>query len=485
MKNLFRFVQFVAQFVTLGLALAFVLSLFAPQWVAHLRGEPAAASKHSGLEPMFGPTSPNANGTAAQEEESSPQALPARPDESPTITRERARAADTIMASYSRAVQRAAPSVVSITADKVTSAQRMLVPTDPQLRQVIPPIPFGAPYQRAIHSLGSGVIVDSKGYVLTNNHVISGAEEIQAVLSDGRTATAKLVGSDTETDLAVLKLDLSNLPPLPVSDQTPAVGDVVLAIGSPFGLGNTVTMGIISALGRQVTPTSYEDSIQTDAAINEGNSGGALVNAFGELVGINSGRYSPPAAGGGNVGISFAIPVSTAKSVLEQIIDHGRVIRGWMGASYASLPPQHGSESALPRGVELSAIATGGPAARAGLKPGDVLTRFGGEPIVNQFDLYTREVALRTGHQGRSRWPARRQGDQVRHRPRRKAGLAERARPIRADPAALARVAGSACAGSPRARRRAWSRRTAARHCTSAHFADRHCRPPSPDARRH
>ena len=398
MKNLFRFLQFVAQFVTLGLALAFVVTLLAPQWVARLRGAyPPPTNTGTLIQPAFGPAGTAAS-TAAGQEEESPAPLASRPDESPTVTRERARAADTIMASYSRAVQRAAPSVVSITADKVTSAQRMLVPTDPQLRQVIPPIPFGAPYQRAVHSLGSGVIVDSKGYVLTNNHVISGAEQIKAVLSDGRTATVKLVGSDPETDLAVLKLDTSNLPPLPVSDQVPAVGDVVLAIGSPFGLGNTVTMGIISALGRQVTPTSYEDSIQTDAAINEGNSGGALVNAFGELVGINSSRYSPPTAGGGNVSISFAIPVSTAKRVLEQIIDHGRVVRGWLGASYESLPPRPGNtESALPRGVAISALVADGPAARAGLKPGDVLTRFGGEPIVNQFDLYNRESRFAPG----------------------------------------------------------------------------------------
>ncbi|HEY8009419.1 MAG TPA: trypsin-like peptidase domain-containing protein [Rudaea sp.] len=390
MKNLFRFLQFVAQFVTLGLALAFVVTLLAPQWVARLRGAyPPPANTGTLIQPTFGPAGTAAS--AAAQEEESPAPVAARPDESPTITRERARAADTIMASYSRAVQRAAPSVVSITADKVTSEQRYIVPTDPRWLTVFPPRPFGAPVQRAIHSLGSGVIVDSKGYVLTNNHVINGAEQIMAVLSDGRTVSVKLVGSDPETDLAVLKLDTSNLPPLPVSDQVPAVGDVVLAIGSPFGLGNTVTMGIISALGRQVTPTSYEDSIQTDAAINEGNSGGALVNAFGELVGINSRNYSP-SEGGGNVGIGFAIPVSTAKRVLEQIINHGHVVRGWMGASYESLPPQHGNtESALPRGVAISALVADGPAARAGLKPGDVLTQFGGEPIVNQFDLYNRE----------------------------------------------------------------------------------------------
>jgi serine peptidase DegS len=395
LKSSFRYLQFVAQFITLGLALAFVVTLVAPQWVTRLRSALGATETNvSGA--SFGPAPSTAANRAALEEEKQQPVTP-RPNESPIIARERARAADTITASYSRAVQRAAPSVVSIYADKMASAQRMLVPTDPQLRQMIPPIPFGAPYQRTVQSLGSGVIVDGDGYVLTNNHVITGADIINAMLSDGRKTTAKLVGSDPETDLAVLKLDTSNLPPLGVSEQPPAVGDVVLAIGSPFGLGNTVTHGIVSAVGRQAAPGSYEDFIQTDAAINEGNSGGALVNAFGELVGINSLTYSPSSAGG-NVGISFAIPVSTAKSVLDQIIDHGRVVRGWLGASYENLPPPTDAAlPAVPGGVAISALVADGPGARAGLKRGDVLIEFDGKTVTNQFDLHNRESHLTPG----------------------------------------------------------------------------------------
>ncbi len=395
MKSITQFIQFVAQFITLGLALAFVVTLFAPDWATRLRGavQPAPATVATG--PGFGPLAATPAELAAREREN-PSSAASQPYENPTLALERERAADTIMSSYSRAVQRAAPAVVSIFADRMASTQRMLVPTDPQLRQMIAPIPVGAPYQRTVQNLGSGVIVGSDGYVLTNNHVINGAEKIYAKLNDGRTTTAKLVGSDPETDLAVLKLDISELPILAVSARAPAAGDVVLAIGSPFGLGNTVTMGIVSAIGRQVAPGSYEDFIQTDAAINEGNSGGALVNAFGELVGINSRTYSPS---GGNVGISFAIPVSTAKNVLDQIIDQGRVIRGWMGATYENLPPAPDTAlPALPRGVTIMAVATDGPAAKAGIKQGDLLIGFNGKPVINQFDLHNRESHVAPGN---------------------------------------------------------------------------------------
>jgi serine protease DegS/serine protease DegQ len=223
--------------------------------------------------------------------------------------------------------------------------------------------------------------------------VIQGAEEIAAVLKDGRVAHATIVGSDPETDLAVLKLDADNLPTISITDGTPLnVGDVVLAIGNPFGLGNTVTMGIISALGRQLHKSTYEDFIQTDAAINQGNSGGALVNAHGDLVGINSDVLSPS---GTNIGIGFAIPVATAKAVLDQIVAHGKVIRGWIGAEYADLPPSQ-SPSA-PRGVVVQGVSEKGPAAAAGLRGGDVLTKLNGEPIASQLDLRNREAALAPG----------------------------------------------------------------------------------------
>ena len=203
------------------------------------------------------------------------------------------RAADNITVSYASAVARAAPAVVSISADKVVSTRQVLVPSNPVLQRMFPGIAVGPPHQQRQQSLGSGVIVSADGYVLTNNHVIHGAEEIQAVFNDGRATHARVIGTDAETDLAVLKIDANHLPSIAIADRTPLnVGDVVLAIGNPFGLKATVTMGIVSALGRQLKMSTYEDFIQTDAAINQGNSGGALVNAYGELVGVNSDIYS-------------------------------------------------------------------------------------------------------------------------------------------------------------------------------------------------
>ena len=202
-----------------------------------------------------------------------------------------------------------------------------------------------------------------------------------------------MIGTDAETDLAVLKIDASNLPSIAIADRTPLnVGDVVLAIGNPFGLNRTVTMGIVSALGRQLKMSTYEDFIQTDAAINQGNSGGALVNAYGELVGVNSDIFSPS---GGNIGIGFAIPVSTAKAVLDQIVAHGRVIRGWIGAEYAD--PVSMQTPCAERGVCVVGIYDKGPAALAGLHPGDVLLMLDGEPIANQLELRNREASLAPG----------------------------------------------------------------------------------------
>jgi len=202
-----------------------------------------------------------------------------------------------------------------------------------------------------------------------------------------------IVGSDPETDLAVLKLDAENLPTISIIDGTPLnVGDVVLAIGNPFGLGNTVTMGIISALGRQLHKSTYEDFIQTDAAINQGNSGGALVNAYGELVGINSDVLSPS---GGSIGIGFAIPVATAKVVLDQIVANGKVIRGWIGAEYADIAANQSNGTA--RGVTVQGVYDKGPAALAGLRGGDVLLRLNDEPITNQLDLRNREASIAPG----------------------------------------------------------------------------------------
>jgi len=237
--------------------------------------------------------------------------------------------------------------------------------------------------------------VSSDGYVVTNNHVIQGAEEIQVVLYDGRTTQARLIGRDVETDLAVLKIDAENLPSIAIADKSPLnVWDVVLAIGNPFGLSRTVTMGIVSALGRQLMNLSiYEDFIQTDAAINEGNSGGGLVNAYGELVGINSNIYSP--VPGTNTGIGFAIPVSTAKAVLDKIVAHGRVIRGWLGAEYQDVPSAQTGTGAP--AVMIRGVYDKGPAALAGLRAGDVLSTLDGQPIASQLELRNREANLAPG----------------------------------------------------------------------------------------
>jgi S1-C subfamily serine protease len=245
------------------------------------------------------------------------------------------------------------------------------------------------------------VLVSDDGYIVTNHHVVAGADEIQTVLWDGRVTRARIVGSDAETDLAVLRIEGANLPAMSL-DASPAlrVGDVVLAIGNPFGLSQTVTQGIVSGLGRdKLNVATYEDFIQTDAAINIGNSGGALVNANGELVGINTSVLSGRAAAGIE-GIGFAIPVATARNVFDQIVDHGLVIRGWLGAEYGDAPVLPGG---LPpgsaRGVALTLVYNGGPADEAGLRPGDVLLQFDGQDIIDQSDLRAREAALAPGAQ--------------------------------------------------------------------------------------
>jgi S1-C subfamily serine protease len=395
MKNFYRLIQFVAQFVTLGLALAFVVSWFAPQWTARLRGpandaQPPALPTESdsprpqAAKPAVRPPKPGVafgpgNG---QNNEPSPES------------------GDTITTSYSHAVDVAGPAVVSIYVNKIETKkiQTVYVPRDPRLRDAIPPIPAGPPHMSdvATRGLGSGVIVNSDGYVLTNYHVIQNATEISAVMPDGRSVAAKLIGSDAETDLAVLKLDVWNQTAIPIAENPAAAGDVVLAIGNPFGFNKTVTMGIVSAVGR-IDPTTGESLIQTDAAINSGNSGGALVNAYGELVGINSLTFSP-SGNGGNVGISFAVPVDVAKKVLQQIIEHGRVIRSWMGASYRDRPPQ--SNDPMPvvtNGAEITAIESDSPADKAGLKVGDVIQRFDGKFVPNELTLRNRESQLAPG----------------------------------------------------------------------------------------
>lgn len=285
-------------------------------------------------------------------------------------------------ASYASAVSSAAPAVVNLYTTKVVEKPAHPLLEDPMLRQF-----FGnsLPGQRRLESsLGSAVIMSEDGYLLTNNHVTTGADQIIVALRDGRETLARVIGSDPETDLAVLKIDLDDLPAMRLgrSDNI-RIGDVALAIGNPFGVGQTVTMGIISATGRnQLGLNTYEDFIQTDAAINPGNSGGALVDANGNLIGINTAIFSKS---GGSQGIGFAIPVKLALDVMEEIIEHGQVIRGWLGIEVQPLTAELAESFGLEGrpGIVVAGIYRGGPAQRAGLQPGDLIVSIDGEPATD------------------------------------------------------------------------------------------------------
>ncbi len=250
-----------------------------------------------------------------------------------------------------------------------------------------------APSDEPSSSLGSGVIVSPQGIILTNHHVIEGADEIEVAFADGRKRNAKLIGSDPETDIAVLKIDATDLPsPITLGKmESVQVGDVVLAIGNPFGVGQTVTSGIVSALGRnQLGINTFENFIQTDAAINPGNSGGALVDTKGNLIGINTAIYS---RSGGNMGIGFAIPINTAKQVMESILTNGSVTRGWIGVEPQNLSKELAESLNLPKdttGVLISGVLEGGPADKAGMKPGDVLTQVNGQKVDDVVTLLNR-----------------------------------------------------------------------------------------------
>ncbi|MGM0677844.1 Do family serine endopeptidase [Ectothiorhodospira marina] len=285
--------------------------------------------------------------------------------------------------SYADAVDQATPAVVNISTRKTVVQRSHPFLDDPVFRQFFGDR-FDAPQRRTQTSLGSGVIISPQGYILTNNHVIEGADEIEAMLADGRNLPAQVVGTDPETDLAVLRIDSGEgpLPSIVVGDSRHLrVGDVVLAIGNPFGVGQTVTQGIVSATGRnRLGINTYEDFIQTDAAINPGNSGGALVNAHGELVGVNTAIFT---RSGGSQGIGFAIPVDLARDVMTQIIEQGAVVRGWLGIEVQEITPQLARSFGLEnnRGILIAGVLGTGPAARAGIRPGDVFTHIDGDRI--------------------------------------------------------------------------------------------------------
>ena len=299
--------------------------------------------------------------------------------------------------SFAAAVDAATPAVVNIHTARSISRQPSPLLSDPFFKRF-----FGdtlpAPAQRMETSLGSGVIMHQDGYILTNNHVVKGADEIRVLLQDGRGARAEVVGADVETDLAVLRVTLPNLPSIGIRPRSQLrVGDVVLAIGNPFGVGQTVTMGIISATGRtRLGLNTFEDFIQTDAAINPGNSGGPLVDASGRLVGINTAIFSRT---GGSQGIGFAIPAPLAIDVMNQIVRQGFVARGWLGIEIRPLTEPLARELSLnsSSGVLIARVMQGGPGAQAGLSPGDVIAKVGGVRMAHPSRRGQRDLRYQAG----------------------------------------------------------------------------------------
>jgi serine protease Do len=301
---------------------------------------------------------------------------------------------------FASVLKPALPAVVNIHTSKIVKSkpsQMMPFFNDPMFRQFFGDQGFGQgqqqqPQTEREQSLGSGVIITSDGTIVTNNHVIEGASDIEVDLSDKREFKAKLIGTDTKTDVAVLKIDATNLPTLAVGDSSKLqVGDVIFAIGDPFGIGETATMGIVSATGRGgLGIEGYEDFIQTDAAINPGNSGGAMIDLHGDLIGINTAILS--GGGGGNQGVGFAIPINMARSVMDQIVGHGKVVRGYLGLFPQDVTPVLAQQFGLskPGGALVSGLKPDAPAAKAGLRDGDVILELNGQPVESANDLRLR-----------------------------------------------------------------------------------------------
>ena len=351
-----RFWLIFSQAVTVFLAAYFVVATLQPQWLARTHSVAGVAVLQA----------------------------PAQPASPP------------MAGSFAAAAKRASAAVVSINTSK--AAAKGPHADDPWFRFF-----FGEQEgEPAQGGLGSGVIISASGYILTNNHVVEGADEIDVILNDTRKATAKVIGTDPDTDLAILKIELDKLPVIVLGDSdTLQVGDAVLAIGNPFGVGQTVTSGIVSALGRnQLGINTFENFIQTDAAINPGNSGGALVDVNGNLMGINTAIYS---RSGGSMGIGFAIPVATAKQVLEGIVRDGEVTRGWIGVEPQDLNPELAEafnlspEVLRAGGVIITGVLQNGPAAQAGLQPGDVITAVNEQTVGNVSQLLSAVAGLKPG----------------------------------------------------------------------------------------
>jgi serine protease DegS len=301
-------------------------------------------------------------------------------------------------ASYADAVNKASPSVVNIYATKLTVERSKSFFNDPVFQRFFGDRLSTKPKVKRENSLGSGVIISSDGLIMTNNHVIQGALEIWVVLNDGRTLKAKIVGTDPDTDLALLSTGEKSLEAIKAGNsETMQVGDVVLAIGNPFGVGQTVTMGIVGATGRShLGINTFENFIQTDAAINPGNSGGALINAYGELVGINTAIFSKS---GGSHGIGFAIPVKLAEGVMQQLLKNGRVIRGWLGLAGQDMTQELAKSFNLKetKGVLISGVLGGGPADKAGVKPGDIIIKIGDQEQKNASEILNYIATLSPG----------------------------------------------------------------------------------------
>jgi serine protease DegQ len=360
-----KFWLFFAQAVTLCLAALFVISTLRPDLLPWGRdGAPSVAKVATPVVPAALSTTP-ASGK---------------------------------IASFSEAAKRAMPTVVNIYTSKEVKAQRAPFMDDPVFRYF-----FGGegegPAQKS-NNLGSGVIVSDQGYILTNAHVVEAADEIEVALADSRRARAKVIGTDPETDLAVIKIDLPKLPAIAFGQSEQAqVGDVVLAIGNPFGVGQTVTMGIISALARsRLGINTFENFIQTDAAINPGNSGGALVDIHGNMIGINTAIYSRT-PGGASLGIGFAIPIATAKQVLDQLVQSGTVTRGWIGVAVQDLTPELAESLKVtePRGTLITEVFAGTPAEQGGMKTGDLLVAVDGKPVTDSATMLTLISAIAPG----------------------------------------------------------------------------------------
>jgi Do/DeqQ family serine protease len=302
-----------------------------------------------------------------------------------------ASAIETPIGSFRVAAQKASGAVVSINTSK--AARKNPNANDPWFKFF-----YGDQGNEPQAGLGSGVIVSASGYILTNNHVVEGADEIEVFLNDSRHAVAKIIGTDPDSDLAVLKIDLDKLPTMVLGNSDKLqVGDQVLAIGNPFGVGQTVTGGIVSALGRnQLGINTFENFIQTDAAINPGNSGGALVDTQGNLLGINTAIYS---RSGGSMGIGFAIPVTTARQVLEGIVKDGQVTRGWIGVEPNDLSPELAETFNVKTkaGVIITGVLQNGPAAKGGIRPGDVIVGISGKPVKDVTQLLSMVSSLKPG----------------------------------------------------------------------------------------